>query len=231
MQRGMSLFAAAIMMALNACGSGAGTPAGPSVRPAPAAPTGPAASAELAPDRVEANQLLVRRAAVDVIVDDVARAAARARAVLVGAGGYVERAQRSDRAASLTLRVPAASLDAVLDSLATLGRVASRTVSAEDVTAESIDLDARLQALIATRDRLRELQQRASTVADVIAVQRELGQVQGEVDSLEGRLKHLRGSAALANVELSVRQKVILGPLGVVAQALGTVLAKLFVIR
>lgn len=182
-------------------------------------------------ERVEANRLLVRRAALDVIVADVVRAAARAQSVLVGSGGYVERAQRSERSASFTLRVPAASLDAVLDSLSTLGKVATRTVSAEDVTEQSIDLDARLQALIVTRDRLRELQLKATTVADVIAVQRELSQVQGEVDSLEGRLKHLRSTASLANVELSVRQKVILGPLGVVAQALGTVIAKLFVIR
>ena len=179
----------------------------------------------------DAERLLVRRAAMDVVVDDVARAAARAQAVLVGARGYVERGQRSERSASFTIRVPEASLDGVLDSLATLGRVASRTVSAEDVTEESIDLDARLQALTAERDRLKQLLDRASTIAEVMTVEREVARVQGEVDSLAGRLKHLRSAASMASVELSIRQKVVLGPLGYVAQGLGKLIAKLFVIR
>ncbi len=182
-------------------------------------------------DAAQATRLLVRRAAMDVIVDDVARATARAHAILVNSSGYVEREQRAERSAALTLRVPEGSLDAVLDSLGALGRVASRTVSAEDVTEQAIDLDARLKALLVTRERLRQLHEKASSVADVIAVERELARVQGEIDSLEGRLKHLRTSAALAEVQVSIRQKVVLGPLGVVAQALGTVITKLFVIR
>jgi len=190
---------------------------------APEAP--PAALAD------DVARLLVRRAAMDVVVENVPRAAARAEAVLVSSGGYVERGQRAERSASFTLRVPEKSLDATLDSLATLGSVASRRVSAEDVTEEAIDLDARLQSLIATRDRLRKLHDSATSVTEVIAVERELGRVQGEVDSLEGRLKHLRSSAALATVELSIRQKIVLGPLGVIAKGLGTLLSKLFVWR
>ena len=198
---------------------------------ATAAPA-PVSVAQAAPPvSVEDARLLVRRAAMDVVVEDVPRAAARAQAVLVGSNGYVERGQRSDRSASFTLRVPERSLDAVLDSLATLGSVASRTVSAEDVTEQSIDLDARLQSLIATRDRLRQLHEKATTVGEVLAVEHELARVEGEVESLEGRLKHLRSSAALATIELSVRRRIVLGPLGVIAQGLGTLISKLFVWR
>jgi hypothetical protein len=183
------------------------------------------------PVSVDAERMLVRRAAMDVVVEDVAAAAARVQSVVVNLSGYVERGQLGERSASFTLRVPEKALDATLDSLATLGSVASRTVSAQDVTEEAIDLDARLQSLIATRDRLRKLHDNATTVTEVIAVERELGRVQGEVDSLEGRLKHLRSSAALATIELSLRRKIVLGPLGVVAKALGSVIAKLFVWR
>ena len=184
-----------------------------------------------APVSVDAERMLVRRAAMDVVVEDVPAAAARVQSVVVNGSGYVERGQLGERSASFTLRVPEKALDATLDSLATLGSVASRTVSAQDVTEEAIDLDARLQSLLATRDRLRKLHDNATTVTEVIAVERELGRVQGEVDSLEGRLKHLRSSAALATIELSLRQKIVLGPLGVVAKALGSVIAKLFVWR
>jgi len=217
-----------LVFAALACSTGRSvqTKARPAVAPVAQAPD---ASPE--PVSVEAARMLVRRAAMDVVVDDVARAAARAQSVLVSSGGYVERGQRAERSASFTLRVPEQSLDATLDSLATLGSVASRRVSAEDVTEEAIDLDARLQSLIATRDRLRKLHDSATSVTEVIAVERELGRVQGEVDSLEGRLKHLRSSAALASVELSIRQKIVLGPLGVIAKGIGAVITKLFVWR
>ena len=219
-----------LLLAAAACTTAApmkprSTEAGPSPSPAPAA------AAADAPVSIDDARLLVRRAAMDVVVDDVARAAARAQSVLVGTDGYVERGERSEHSASFTFRVPEASLDATLDSLSTLGKVASRTVSAEDVTEQSIDLDARLQSLIATRDRLRKLHDSATSVTEVLTVERELARVQGEVDSLEGRLKHLRSAAALASVDLSIRQKIVLGPLGVVAQAIGNFVAKLFVIR
>ncbi|MFL5562543.1 MAG: DUF4349 domain-containing protein [Gemmatimonadaceae bacterium] len=219
----------ALLLASVACSARMATRSRPPVGPVDQ-PLSEVAVGQARPASVDAR-LLVRRAAMDVVVDDVARTAARAQSILVGANGYVERGERSERSASFTIRVPEASLDAVLDSLATLGKVASRTVSAEDVTEESIDLDARLQALIATRDRLKQLLERASTITDVMTVEREVARVQGEVDSLQGHLKHLRGSAVMASVELSVRRKIVLGPLGYVAQGIGTLLAKLFVIR
>jgi len=216
----------ALVLAVSACS----TPASVATRSrGQAAPTPEGVSP--APVTTDDARMLVRRAAMDVVVADVAQAAARAQAVLAGSGGYVERGDRGERSASFTLRVPEKALDATLDSLATLGSVASRRVSAEDVTEEAIDLDARLQSLLASRDRLRKLHDSATTVTEVITVERELARVQGEVDSLEGRLKHLRSSAALASVDLSIRQRIVLGPLGVIAKGIGTVLAKLFVWR
>ena len=195
---------------------------------APAAPGAPIGAAVVGSD---AERMLVRRAAMDVVVENVAAAAARAQSVLVSSGGYVERDQRSERSASFTLRIPEKVLDATLDSLATLGSVASLRISAEDVTEEAIDLEARLQSLIASRDRLRKLHDSANSVTEVITVERELGRVQGEVDSLEGRLKFLRSASSLASVDLSIRQRIVLGPLGVIAKGLGTILSKLFVWR
>jgi len=215
-----------LLLAALGCSRPASVERGAKTAPVPA----PSVTAA-APVSVDAERMLVRRGAMDVVVEDVAAAAARVQSQLVASGGYVERGQLGEHSASFTLRVPEKALDATLDSLATLGSVASRTVSAQDVTEEAIDLDARLQSLIATRDRLRKLHDSATSVTEVIAVERELGRVQGEVDSLEGRLKHLRSSAALATVELSIRQKIVLGPLGVIAKGLGTLLSKLFVWR
>jgi hypothetical protein len=220
--------AAAALIVLAACSTAAPSIAS-HARASSAAPS-PARAGALLPD-VMAAQMLVRRAALDVEVAEPDPAAARARAIVAGFGGYVEREQRGDRSADFTLRVPEARLDAALDSLATLGNVTGRRLSTEDVTGQVVDLDARRASLAATRDRLRRLLDGASGVADVITVERELARVQGDLDAMDGRLQYLRSSAAMASIELDVKRRVVLGPLGALFRGLGLALGKLFVIR
>jgi hypothetical protein len=141
------------------------------------------------------DRLLVRRAELAIEVEHPADVPPRATALATSLGGYVQSTTATEGGVYLTLRVPATSLDAVLDSLGRLGHVESRTVSADDVTEQAVDLEARVASLRSARDRLRELQGRATTVAELVAAEGELGRVQAELDSLEGRLKLLRGSA------------------------------------
>jgi hypothetical protein len=221
----LRLPAVLLAFALSGC-RGPSTTAEVAPRPAPAqARTTPLIPAEAAP------QLLVRRAALGLDVDDIAVSTSRAHGVAIGSGGYVEREDRAERSASVTIRVPEPRLDAALDTLGRLGKITNRTVSAQDVTEEAIDVEARIRSLTASRDRLRELLTRASAVGDVVAVERELARAQGELDSLQGRLQHLRSTAALAELHVSFHQKVVLGPLGRFFNAIGRGLGKLFVVR
>ena len=175
---------------------------------------------------------IVRRGRMHVEVDDLAAARRRLEDALAALGGRVELAEvTADERASYTLRVPANRLDAMMDSTAALGEVQSRTVSARDVTDQVVDTEARLAALRATRDRLRELLARASSVADVVSVERELARVQGELDSLEGRLQALRGEVALSELVVQLDRKQVLGPLGWLLRGAATVIEKLFVWR
>jgi hypothetical protein len=191
----------------------------------------PARSEVDAPVAGEAR-VLVRTAALGVEVETLAPAIAAATAFATRSGGYVESSvQRSEGSARLVLRVPSATLDASLDTLAALGKVKSRAVTATDVTAEARDLEARVTTLRATRDRLRQLIDRATGVADIAAVEAQLGRVQQDLDSLEGRLKSLRTDVALSPLTLDIDRRHVLGPLGYVAVGLAWVVEKLFVLR
>ena len=196
------------------------------------------AGTEAAPQQAE-ERLLVRRASLQLTVEDLDGTRQRAAALAAAAGGYVQHSALSAGPATLaggqrlhlTLRVPSAALDAVLDSLARLGTVDARQVSAEDVTEQVVDLDARLTSMRAVRDRLRQHLERAANVGEVVAVERELARVQGEIDAMEARLKHLRSSAALAEITIEARRRRVLGPLGLVLYGAGWVLGKHFVLR
>ncbi|GAF80224.1 unnamed protein product [marine sediment metagenome] len=183
-------------------------------------------------DQNRSDRMLIKRASLHIEVDDVKTVVAMAASIAEEAGGYVENSSSSgNEDASLTMRVPAEELEGVLDRLAALGTETSRYLSTEDVTGEVIDLEATLKNRIALRDRLRTLLERAQNVKDVLLVEEQLTRLQAQIDSMEGRLKSLRGKAKLASLTLYVNRKRILGPLGYLAKGLWWVTTKLFVIR
>ena len=212
-------------------------PAGPMTRPMPEQ-----ASVEHARRQAEAesqlsDRMLIERASLRLEAKELPALRDRTAAAVAALGGFVENVELDDQrypqrpSLRMALRVPAASLPAMLDTLRAAGRVRGENRSATDVTEQVVDADARLRNLIAVRDRLREHLTRAGNVTDVVAVERELARVQGEVDALEARLKYLRGSVAMARLDLHAEPPLVLGPLGYAFKGLGWVVAKLFVIR
>jgi hypothetical protein len=175
---------------------------------------------------------LVRRGDIDVKVEDVLASRTRAERVLSALGGRIAWVRvYDDERANYSMLVPADRLDALMDSVAALGHVDMRSVSATDVTEQVIDTEARVGALRASRDRLRQLLDRATNVQDVVTVERELARVQGELESLEGRLNSLRGRVAMSELAASIVRRPVLGPLGLLAQGLASLITKLFVWR
>ena len=130
-----------------------------------------------------------------------------------------------------TIRVPASSLEPLMDSLSGLGKVNYRKVSMDDVTDQYYDLEAELNNTRALRDRLRQLLAKSTTIKDTLAIEKELARVQTKLDQLEGRLKLLRSQVAMSTLHLSIAREKIPGPLGVATKSTGWLVKKLFVIK
>ena len=183
-------------------------------------------------DRVQAQRQLIRRGMIGVAVVELEPARARLERSASALGAEVSRAEvTEDSRAEYVLRVPPERLEGLMDSVATLGDVDSRTVSAEDVTERVVDAEARLAALRASRDRLTQLLERATSVQDVISVERELARVQGEIESLDGRLQAIKGQVAMSELTVRMWRRPVLGPLGLLLSGVATVIQKLFVWR
>ena len=199
----------------------------PGARVAEKKPSAPGDKTEVRPDR-----MLIWTAHVTVEVWKVAKAVAEATAVAERHGGYVERKSDSgEDSASLTLRIPVKAFKDSLASIEALGTVTDRSVEAEDVTEQYVDVEARLKNKAVLRDRLKQLLEKATAVTDVLAIETELNRVQGDLDSMEARLKALRGKVDYATVRLGLRRRPILGPLGYALKGLWWGAVKLFVIR
>jgi hypothetical protein len=183
-------------------------------------------------ESVESDRMLIWRARLSLEVGCVSNAVSSVVDIAKQSGGYVEnRSDSGDEWASVTLRVPVASLKPAMASLEAIGKVTSRSVSSEDVTEQYVDIDARLKTMVALRDRLRGLLDKAQDVKDVLAIEKELGRVQADIDSMQARLKALKGKVDLASVDVSISRKRILGPLGYVIKGVFWTVGKLFVIQ
>jgi hypothetical protein len=84
------------------------------------------------------------------------------------------------------------------------GRISSQSTSTEDLTRNIVDTEARLQAQETLRERLIALLERPSDeIGDLLAVERELARVQGELDSARSQLRVMRTRVDMSRLDLS----------------------------
>jgi hypothetical protein len=113
-------------------------------------------------------------------------------------GGYL--AVRSDT--SITIRVPRDKFSDALAQVEKTGDVVHREVTAEDVTDQFVDLDARLRNAMAMRDRLQDLLKKANT-KEALEIEIQLERVMGEIESMEGKLKLLKDKIAFSMITVT----------------------------
>ncbi|MEV6370068.1 DUF4349 domain-containing protein [Micromonospora musae] len=192
--------------------AGAGTAEqGPAVAPDQAGAGGPAAAGTGAPNLQVEQRSIIYTGTMLVRVDDVDAAARSAVAAVTAAGGFVGGDQRtsvdSDARAELSLRVPAARFTGIVDELAGLGRQERREIRTEDVTEETIDLDARITTQRARVESGRKLLARATTISDLVSLEGELAKREADLASLEAKKRRLADLTALSTITLT-----LLGP-------------------
>jgi hypothetical protein len=152
--------------------------------------------------------LSVRRGHFEDAIDE-------ARSIATGLGGFVVSSSASQSGfnrlvrGTLVVRVPGSSYADAMKALSALGRVQGRQEAGQDVSQEYVDLKARTRQLEAVESQLLELLERANTVGAALAVQRELSQVQLELEQAKGRLNYLDDQVAFATISLAVHERLL----------------------
>lgn len=125
--------------------------------------------------------------------------------VVENADGRVDSAtEQPEQSSVLTVRVPAARLDGVIDEIRSLGRVTSLSTSRDDVTMQYTDLEARAGALRASVDRLRALLESSTNTADLIEAENALAQRQADLDSLEAQRRAMADMIDLSTLTVDI---------------------------
>lgn len=152
------------------------------------------------------TEQIVRTGDVSVDVDDITSAANRITTLVSATGGAIGSDQRqgdlADGTADLVLRVPPDNFDDVLETVSALGEELSRSVSAQDVSTAVADIDARVESLQNSVDRLLALAAQAVSVSDLIAIESELSSRQAELESLQAQQRALADQVGLATLSV-----------------------------
>jgi len=188
-------------------------------------------------DTATAGRDIITTASATIVVEDPAVAARTIGDAATAHGGYVESMRvdttqtggqtgASDGAeygvapedveiypyypsgAWITVRVPTDELTAVIDDLGDVGEVTSSSISRQDVTDQTIDLRARIDAAQASVDRLTELMSQAGDLSDLIAAESALSERQATLEAYQQQLDALEGQVAMSSLTVSLTRAV-----------------------
>jgi len=133
---------------------------------------------------------------------------------------------------SISVRVTPEDLKKLFVQVETQGKIVQHTTESEDKTTVVIDTDARIKNLTSFRDSLRTMLARPSaSVKDFVEIQRQLTDVQSQLDSETAHRKTLANETEKVSVDIAFRvDESILGvgfftPIGDALRESGSVLA------
>ena len=110
---------------------------------------------------------------------------------------------------NMVIRVPAADFEKLMDELIKESVYTNyKNVTAEDVTAEFVDIQARLKTKKEVEERYLALLKQANKVPDILEVEEKLRVIREEIEASEGRLKLLKDQVGYSTITLNAYQKL-----------------------
>jgi len=114
---------------------------------------------------------------------------------------------QSARTLNASLRTPGDQLDATITELKALGRLLVESRTGEEVTQQSIDLDARLTNARTSEQRLIDLlKHRTDKLSDILQVEEEISETRGRIEQMEAERRNLDKRVQFARIDLSLTE-------------------------
>jgi hypothetical protein len=151
---------------------------------------------------------IIRTATLRLRVDDYAETRLALDTLVARHNGYIASESETNYDArienTMTIRVAAHRFQALLDTLLALAEgVEQKEVQAEDVTAQFVDIQARLHAKQVAEARYLDILRQARNVEEILSVENQLRAIREEVESTEGQLRYLRDRIAYSTLTLT----------------------------
>jgi protein-tyrosine-phosphatase len=152
---------------------------------------------------------LIRRADLVLQLDDPSSVLGEIEQILQQRQGDLLdlRDQRSGQTVpevKLRLRVPQTELDATVTALSELGTVQSRSITAEDVSRQQVDLGARQRNLHRSETALLDLMEQTGSIPEVLEVARELSRTRESIEQISAQLSQLNDQITYSTISVTL---------------------------
>jgi len=168
---------------------------------------------------VAEGRRVVRQASLELHAGDTRATYERVIDLVESVGGFLANAnvyptsgQDEQPQISMTVRIPADRLNAIMSAIEdSVDEVVSETQGASDVTAEYVDLEARLTNLKALEVELRALleevrKQENADPEKLLRVFDQISDTRGQIEQIQGQINYLSDLTALATLEIGISQ-------------------------
>jgi len=110
---------------------------------------------------------------------------------------------------TLIIRVPRLNFDKLLNE-ATKGitKFENKDIDIKDVTEEFLDIQARIKTKKELENRYLELLKKANKVTEILEVEKQIGLLRSDIESIEGRLKYIKNKVSFSTLTITFYQTV-----------------------
>lgn len=110
---------------------------------------------------------------------------------------------------TVIIRVPAGNFDNLLsDATQGVEKFESKEINVKDVTEEFLDIQARLKTKKELEQRFIDLLKEAKNVTEVLEIEKQIGQLRSDIESIEGRLKYLQDRVSFSTLTMTFYESI-----------------------
>jgi len=110
---------------------------------------------------------------------------------------------------TLIIRVPTKSFDDLLNEITNgVTKFDRKEIQIKDVTAEFLDIEARLKNKKELENRYLEILKKANSVTEILEVEKQIGNLRSDIESIEGRLKFLNNQVSFSTLNVEIYETI-----------------------
>ncbi len=108
----------------------------------------------------------------------------------------------------LTIRIPCIYFDTLISKIGReVGEFDSKKIDIDDVTAEFVDVEARLKNKKQLEEKYQELLKKAASMEDILKIEAEISSIREDIESTEGRLRYLSSQVGYSTLMITYYQE------------------------
>jgi len=162
----------------------------------------------------EIGQKLIKNARLNFDVETYDHAYDKVSAIATNADGYVSDSNEAVYTAKeykrkggyVVIRIPSDKFNSIISQIGAIGNLTAKDINVEDVTQEYFDLSARLRNAKAEEERFLKIMENATTVEDMLMVEKEIGRIRAEIERMQGQLNYMDNRIDWATIHINMQE-------------------------